>query len=258
MSTQPVAIVTGGSRGIGRAISVALGKLGYAVVVNYAARRDAADEVTTAITASGGRAAAVAANVSVAADRESLVSKTLTAFGRIDVLVNNAGIASPGRKDLLDATEAAWDEIFAINLKGPFFLTQLVVRTMIDLIRTGAIAGGKIINISSVSAYTASVNRGDYCMTKAALSMMTRLFADRLAAEGIGVFEIAPGIIETDMTGPVHEKYDSLIAGGITPIRRWGQPEDVARAVAAIVQDFFPFSTGDRFNVDGGFHMRRL
>jgi NAD(P)-dependent dehydrogenase (short-subunit alcohol dehydrogenase family) len=214
--------------------------------------------VTAAITAAGGRAAAVGADVANAEDREALVSQTWSDFGRIDVLVNNAGIASPGRKDLLDATEAAWDEVFAINLKGPFFLTQLVARKMIESVRSGTISSGKIINISSVSAYTASINRGDYCMTKAALSMMTRLFADRLAAEGIGVFEIAPGIIETDMTGPVHEKYDALIDEGLTPIRRWGRPEDVARAVTAIVQDYFPFSTGDRFNVDGGFHMRRL
>jgi NAD(P)-dependent dehydrogenase (short-subunit alcohol dehydrogenase family) len=143
-------------------------------------------------------------------------------------------------------------------LKGPFFLTQLVASKMIELADAGAVNGRKIINVSSVSAYTASVNRGDYCMTKAALSMMTRLFADRLAAHGIGVFEIAPGIIQTDMTGPVHEKYDALIAAGVTPIRRWGRPEDVARAVEAIVQDYFPFSTGDRFNADGGFHLRRL
>jgi NAD(P)-dependent dehydrogenase (short-subunit alcohol dehydrogenase family) len=258
MANQPVAIVTGGSRGIGRAISLTLAKLGHAVVVNYAANREAAEEVVAAITSAGGRALAIQGNVASAKDRQALVSNTLAQFGRIDVLVNNAGIASPGRKDLLEATEAGWDEVFSINLKGPFFLTQLVVKTMIECIHSGASTAGKIINISSVSAYTASTNRGDYCMSKAALSMMTRLFADRLAPEGIGVFEIAPGIIETDMTGPVHQKYDDLIAGGLTPIQRWGQPDDVARAVAAIVQDYFPFSTGDRFNVDGGFHMRRL
>jgi NAD(P)-dependent dehydrogenase (short-subunit alcohol dehydrogenase family) len=197
-------------------------------------------------------------NVAVAGDRESLVAATLTDFGRLDVLVNNAGIASPGRKDLLEATEAGWDEVFATNLKGPFFLTQLAARQMIELIRAGTQPAGTIINISSVSAYTASTNRGDYCMTKAGLAMMTWLFADRLASEGIKVFEIAPGVIETDMTGPVRDKYDRLIAEGLTPIRRWGQAEDVARAVAAIVQGYFPFSTGERFNVDGGFHMRRL
>jgi NAD(P)-dependent dehydrogenase (short-subunit alcohol dehydrogenase family) len=254
----PVALVTGGSRGIGRAICLELGRLGHAVVVNYATRREAAERVAAEIVAGGNPAIVAQGNVAVAGDRESLVAATLTDFGRLDVLVNNAGIASPGRKDLLEATEAGWDEVFATNLKGPFFLTQLVARQMIELIRAGTQPAGTIINISSVSAYTASTNRGDYCMTKAGLAMMTWLFADRLASEGIKVFEIAPGVIETDMTGPVRDKYDRLIAEGLTPIRRWGQAEDVARAVAAIVQGYFPFSTGERFNVDGGFHMRRL
>jgi NAD(P)-dependent dehydrogenase (short-subunit alcohol dehydrogenase family) len=254
----PVALVTGGSRGIGRAICLELGRLGHAVVVNYATRREAAERVAAEIVAGGNPAIVAQGNVAVAGDRESLVAATLTDFGRLDVLVNNAGIASPGRKDLLEATEAGWDEVFATNLKGPFFLTQLAARQMIELIRAGTQPAGTIINISSVSAYTASTNRGDYCMTKAGLAMMTWLFADRLASEGIKVFEIAPGVIETDMTGPVRDKYDRLIAEGLTPIRRWGQAEDVARAVAAIVQGYFPFSTGERFNVDGGFHMRRL
>jgi NAD(P)-dependent dehydrogenase (short-subunit alcohol dehydrogenase family) len=258
MHDRPVALVTGGSRGIGRAICLKLGAFGYAVAVNYASRRDAADEVVAQISAAGGRAIAARANVAAAPDRERLLATALDAFGRLDVLVNNAGIASPGRKDLLEATEAGWDEVFAINLKGPFFLTQLAARKMIELVRAGSISDGKIINISSVSAYTASVNRGDYCMSKAALSMMTWLFAERLASEGISVFEISPGVIETDMTGPVRDKYDKLIAEGITPIRRWGQPDDVARAVEAIVKGYFPFSTGERLNVDGGFHMRRL
>jgi NAD(P)-dependent dehydrogenase (short-subunit alcohol dehydrogenase family) len=258
MHEHPVTIVTGGSRGIGRAICLELGRLGHAVVVNYATRRDAADEVARHIEAGGSNAIVAQANIAVAADRESLVNAALANFGRIDVLINNAGIASPGRKDLLELSETGWDEVFATNLKGPFFLTQLVAGKMIDQVRTGRTAAGKIINISSVSAYTASTNRGDYCMSKAALSMMTWLFAERLAGEGITVFEISPGVIETDMTGPVREKYDKLIAEGLSPIRRWGQPEDVARAVAAIVQEYFPFSTGERLNVDGGFHMRRL
>jgi NAD(P)-dependent dehydrogenase (short-subunit alcohol dehydrogenase family) len=258
MSDQPAAIVTGGSRGIGAAICLELARLRYTVVVNYANRADAAEEVARKIESVGGVAMAAKANVAQAADRESLVAAALDRFGRIDLLVNNAGIASPGRRDLLEATEAGWDELFATNLKGPFFLTQLVARNMIERIRGGRQPGGKVINISSVSAYTASINRGDYCMAKAALSMMTRLFAARLAGDGISVFEIAPGIIETDMTGPVHEKYDELIAQGLTPINRWGAPSDVARAVAAFVEGYFPFSTGDRFNVDGGFHMRRL
>jgi 3-oxoacyl-[acyl-carrier protein] reductase len=257
-SDSPVALVTGGSRGIGRAICLELARQGHEVVVNYATRPDAADEVVGLIQSAGRHAVALQGDVSQQSDRQRLIDRAMSDFGRLDVLVNNAGIASPGRKDLLEATEDGWDKVFATNLKGPFFLSQLAARRMIDCIHGGITTGGYIINISSVSAYTASTNRGDYCLTKAAMSMMTWLFADRLAEEKIAVFEVAPGIISTDMTGPIREKYDKLIAGGITPIRRWGEPEDVARAVGAIVSGHFPFSTGERINVDGGFHMRRL
>ena len=258
MSQSPVAIVTGASRGIGRAIATELAAAGFRVVVNYASRRDAAEEVVAAIQTNGGTAICVAANVAVPEDREELVRRTLNDFKRLDVLVNNAGITSPQRKDLLEATEEGFDQVFGVNLKGPFFLSQLAANTMIRLGRNGAINGGKIINISSISSYAVSYQRADYCMAKAGMSMMTQLFADRLAEFAIGVFEVCPGVIETDMTGPVKEKYDRLIAEGVSPIRRWGQPEDVARAVHAIVQDYFPFSTGERINVDGGFHIRRF
>ncbi len=254
----PAALVTGASRGIGRAIACELARLHYAVVVNYATKADAAAAVVAEITAAGGRGLAVQANVGTSDDRRRLIDETLRAFGRLDVLVNNAGITSVGRHDLLDATEESWNQVFDTNLKGPFFLAQRAARTMIGQIAAGDSAGGKIINISSVSAYAVSTNRADYCMTKAAMRMMTWLLAERLAQEQIGVFEICPGVIESDMTAPVKEKYDRLIAEGLWPIRRWGQPEDVARAVAAIVQDYFPFSTGQCFNVDGGFHIRRL
>ena len=253
-----MAIVTGASRGIGSAIARMLAVGSYRTVVNYATRRDAAEEVVGLINGSGGTAISVGANVASAEDRKELIRRTLEEFGRLDVLVNNAGITSPQRKDLLEATEEGFDEVFAVNLKGPFFLSQLAANTMIDLKREGKIHDGKIINISSISAYAVSYQRADYCMAKAGLSMMTKLFADRLAEFGIGVFEICPGVIETDMTGPVKDKYDRLIAEGMSPIRRWGKPKDVARAVYAIVQGFFPFSTGERFNVDGGFHIRRL
>jgi NAD(P)-dependent dehydrogenase (short-subunit alcohol dehydrogenase family) len=196
--------------------------------------------------------------VALAADRASLIEETIKGFGRLDVLVNNAGITSPGRRDLLDATEESWDEVFGTNLKGPFFLSQLAARRMIELLAGGTISGGTIVNISSISAYAMSTNRADYCLAKAALQAMTWLFADRLAEERIQVFEVCPGVIATDMTGPVKEKYDRLIAEGLSPMRRWGQPEDVARAVAALVEGFLPFSTGERINVDGGFHIRRL
>jgi NAD(P)-dependent dehydrogenase (short-subunit alcohol dehydrogenase family) len=254
----PAALVTGASRGIGRAVVLELARLGYAVVVNYATRPDAAAEVVQEILNADGRAVAVQANVGMADDRRRLIEETLRAFGRLDVLVNNAGITSVGRHDLLEATEESFDQVFDTNLKGPFFLSQLAARTMIGRPAGDATNRGKIINISSVSAYAVSTNRADYCMTKAALRMMTWLFAERLAVERIGVYEVCPGVIASDMTAPVKEKYDRLIAEGLWPIRRWGQPEDVARAVAAIVQDFFPFSTGECFNVDGGFHIRRL
>ena len=258
MPEQPAAIVTGGSRGIGRAICLELARLGYAVVVNYASRADAAQEVVQTIESGGGRAIACRANVAVAADRTLLIDETCKSFGRLDVLVNNAGITSPGRRDILEATEESWDEVFGTNLKGPFFLSQRAARQMIELLAAGTIGRGTIVNISSISAYAMSTNRADYCLAKAAVQAMTWLFADRLAEERIQVFEVCPGVIATDMTGPVKEKYDRLIADGLSPMRRWGQPEDVARAVAALVEGYLPFSTGERINVDGGFHIRRL
>jgi NAD(P)-dependent dehydrogenase (short-subunit alcohol dehydrogenase family) len=258
MPETRVAIVTGGSRGIGRGICEELARLGLAVAVNYATRPDAAQEVVEGITAAGGQAIAVKANVGSPQDRQGLVAQTLDAFGRLDVLVNNAGITSQGRKDVLEATEESWDVVFDTNLKGPFFLTQIAAKEMIRLMGEGVIRQGKIVNISSISRFAISVNRADYCMTKAAIGMMTKLFAQRLADENINVYEVSPGVIASDMTAPVKEKYDKLIAEGLWPIRRWGQPVDVAKAVAAIVEDYFPFSTGDVFNVDGGFHFRSL
>jgi len=258
MAEQRAALVTGGSRGIGRGMCLELGRLGYAVVVNYASRADAAEQVVAEITAGGGTAVAAQGNVGADQDRRRLVQTALEQFGRLDVLVNNAGITSQGRKDVLEATEESWDLVFDTNLKGPFFLAQLAAGEMIRLIQQQKIPGGKIVNVSSISAHTVSLNRADYCMTKAAMGMMTKLFAVRLAEYGIGVFEICPGVIQTDMTAPVKEKYDRLIAEGLWPIRRWGLPEDIAKALAAIVSDYFPFSTGGRIDVDGGFHIRVL
>lgn len=258
MSNSPVAIVTGASRGIGRAIALELGRLGHAVLVNFARRADAAQQTVAEIEAAGGQAAPVQADVADETARQRLVATALDRFGRLDLLVNNAGITSPGRMDLLQATEQSWDQVFGTNLKGPFFLAQRAAREMIRLMGEGVLRQGKIINISSISAYAASPNRADYCLAKSALPMLTSLLADRLATERIQVFEVCPGIIDTDMTQPVRDRYDTLLAEGLAPQRRWGQPGDVARAVSAIVQDFFPYSTGERINVDGGFHIRRL
>jgi len=257
-SSKPVALVTGASRGIGRAIAVRLAREGYAVGVNYHSNTTAASEVVKEIGQAGGQAVPIQADVANAADRQGMVADLLERFGRLDLLVNNAGITSIGRKDLLEATDESWDTVFATNLKGPFFLAQLAACKMIELIDSQAINRGTIINVSSISAYAVSTNRADYCMAKAAMQMMTWLLADRLAEQRILVYEVCPGVIASDMTAPVKDKYDKLIADGMSPIRRWGQPEDVATAVAMLASGALGFTTGERINVDGGFHIRRL
>jgi len=260
----PIALVTGASRGIGRGIALALARAGHSVAINFASNHDAALECkqlcqAAAPAGSGASFETFQANISVARGREQLLKQVKDRFGWIDLLVNNAGVAPSERKDLLEATEASFDRLISINLRGPFFLTQAVANFWLaGLAEHAARPRPKVITISSISAYTASINRGDYCVSKAGLSMLTKLFAVRLAGEGIGVYEIRPGVVATDMTGPVKEKYDRLIAEGLTPIARWGTPDDVGRAVVAIAQDQFPFSTGEVFNVDGGFHIRRL
>jgi NAD(P)-dependent dehydrogenase (short-subunit alcohol dehydrogenase family) len=280
---NPTALITGASRGIGRGIALELAKLGFDVAVNYvgnekAARQTASDCAAQAKSAGKSiRAEVCQADVSSTADRRKLIDFTREKFGRLDLLVNNAGIAPTVRADILEAGEESFDLLININVKGPYFLTQLAARWMIEqsaprLASTAVLSQShlgasptprapyrpKIVTISSISAYTASTNRGDYCVAKAALSMITPLFAARLAEHGINVYEIRPGIIATDMTGPVKEKYDKLIGDGLTPIQRWGTPEDIGRAVSAIAQDLLPFSTGEVINVDGGFHLRRL
>ncbi len=261
----PAALVTGGSRGIGKGICLSLAQAGFGVVINYAANASAAEEckklcVNAAPAAGKVKFETLQADVANHRDRARLLAFIERELGWIDVLVNNAGAAPQVRADLLEATEESFDRLMAINLKGPYFLTQAVanywIRGLSDL--PSARAKPKVINISSVSAYAASINRGDYCVSKAGLSMATRLFAVRLAEYGINVYEVRPGIVDTDMTAVVKEKYDHMIADGLIPIARWGKPEDVGRAVVAIAQDFYPFSTGEVINVDGGFHLRRL
>lgn len=253
-----VALVTGGSRGIGRGIALALAQAGYAVAVNYARQAAAADDVAAQARLAGAMAQSFAGDIGDAAQRTALVDAVMDRFGRIDLLVNNAGVAPEKRADLLETDEESFDRLIRINLKGPFFLTQLVAQHMIKLVERDASAAPKIINVGSVSSYAVSVNRGEYCISKAGVSMMTQLFAARLAEYGILVYEIRPGIIATDMTAGVKEKYDTLIADGVTPIKRWGTPEDVGKVVTAIAADTLPFSTGEVINVDGGFHLRRL
>jgi 3-oxoacyl-[acyl-carrier protein] reductase len=240
---RPVALVTGASRGIGRGIALELARTGYDVLVNYARNADAARAVQAEIGALGARAETFAASIADSGARQALVDFTLDTFGRID---------------LLEATEESYDEVMGTNLKGPYFLTQRVANEMIRLMGDKQIPRGRVVFVTSMSAYTSSTNRGEYCLSKAGLSMAVALYADRLAEFGIPVLEVRPGIIATDMTSVVKERYDRLIGEGLLPLRRWGQPEDIGRAVAAVARGDLDYSTGTVINVDGGFCLRRL
>lgn len=244
-----VAIVTGGSRGIGKAITLELLKIDYSVIVTA---RNKSIEIEELEKKYQDRVFFVSCDISVEEDRKNLVSFAEKTFGKIDLLVNNAGVAPRERKDILEITPEDFDFLTDINLKGTFFVTQELTPL---LIRN---ENSRIVNISSMSAYTASVNRGEYCISKAGISMITKLFAARLAQYGVSVIEIRPGIIETDMTSKVKEKYEKLIAEGITPINRMGQPEDVAKCVVSVAQGNFDFCTGTVIDCDGGFNVRRL
>jgi NAD(P)-dependent dehydrogenase (short-subunit alcohol dehydrogenase family) len=256
MVERPVAIITGASRGIGKAIAIELATLGFDLVLNRA--QQSPPQTKKDVETLGARCEFVPADISKAQDRKYLVDTAKNKFGRCDLLVNNAGVAPLKRMDILEATEESFDRVLSINLKGPYFLTQLVANWMIEQKKQKPERNFRIVNIGSISSYTSSPSRGEYCVSKAGVSMMTKLYADRLAEYNIGVFEISPGIIETDMTSAVKDKYDKLIAEGLTPIRRWGRPEDVAKAVGAIAEGRLDFSTGTTINVDGGFHLRRL
>jgi NAD(P)-dependent dehydrogenase (short-subunit alcohol dehydrogenase family) len=253
-----VALVTGASRGIGRAIALELAAAGWDIAIGYARNRDAAEGVRREVRGKGRSAIICPGDLAKAEDRRALLATVRKDLRRLDALVNNAGSAPRARADLLEATEESFDETLAANLKGPYFLTQAAARWMVEIRKEHPERPLHIVSISSVSEYAASVNRGEYCVAKAGIGMMTKLFAARLAEHGIAVNEVRPGIIATDMTAGVKEKYDKLIADGLTPMPRWGQPEDVARAVAAILGGSFPFTTGAAFDVDGGFSFRRL
>ena len=239
-------MVTGASRGIGRAIAVELSKT-HSVVATYRGSVEAAKSLLKATGAD-----VVQSDISSRADRAALVEWLKTKHGRLDLLVNNAGVAPRERRDILAATEASFDELIAINLKGPHFLTQQIAPWMVEQ------GGGRIVFITSISSYTASVNRAEYCISKAGLSMSVALYAQRLAADNVRVFEIRPGIVRTDMIAAVERSYDEKIAAGLVPQRRMGEGQDVARAVRAIADGLLDYSTGQVIDVDGGFHLRTL
>lgn len=243
------AVITGGSRGIGLGIAKELLKIGCTAILT--ARKES-EEVYELKEKYGEKVVFIPCDISDINSIESLVSKVKETFGKIDLLVNNAGVAPKVRRDILEITPEDFDYLADINLKGTFFVTQKIAPLLIEN------GGGRIVNISSMSAYTASVNRGEYCISKAGISMMTKLYAARLAEYGISVLEIRPGIIETDMTSKVKEKYEKLIADGITPIKRMGQPEDIGKCVASIAQGNFDFCTGTVIDCDGGFNVRCL
>lgn len=244
--TLPVAIVTGASRGIGRAIAIELSRT-HRVVATYRGRRDAAESL-----AAETGAAIFQCDIASHADREALLKFTRTEFGRLDLLINNAGMAQRERSDVLEASEDSFDELIGTNLKGPHFLTQGAARWMV------AQGGGRIAFVTSISSYTASVNRAEYCIAKAGLSMSVALYAARLAQSNVQVFEIRPGIIRTDMIAAVEDVYEEKIANGMLPQRRMGESVDVARTVRAIADGLLDYSTGQILNVDGGFHLRVL
>ncbi len=247
------AIVTGASRGIGRAISLSLARDGYTVIAAARADKERSAEYIAELTAISPDSIYVPTDISKKEDRERLIDTVYDTFGHLDVLVNNAGVAPTERRDLLEMTEESMDRLLDINLKGTFFLTQYASQRMV-----AAGSGDMIINVTSMSAYTASINRGEYCISKAGLAMVTELFAARLAEYGIHVYEIRPGIIRTDMTAGVSAKYEALIDGGLLPIARMGLPEDIAKAVSALASGALPYSTGEVLNIDGGFHLRTL
>jgi NAD(P)-dependent dehydrogenase (short-subunit alcohol dehydrogenase family) len=260
----PVILVTGSSRGLGRGIAQQLAQRGYSVAINYASNVAAADE-TLALCEAGRQNEeqqflTMQADVANAADRERMLAEVLAHFGRLDCLVNNAGVAPLSRDDIVDTSEESYDRVMETNLKGPYVLTQAVARYWLGEQQEPLLSCGFcVIFVTSVSANTASTNRGEYCMSKAGLSMAAQLWSARLAADGIPVYELRPGIMISDMTAGAHEKYDGPIReGSLVPQRRWGTAEDVGRAVGALLDGDFPYSTGAVIDIDGGLQIRQF
>jgi NAD(P)-dependent dehydrogenase (short-subunit alcohol dehydrogenase family) len=255
---RPAALVTGARRGLGRGIALALADAGFDLALADLAIDDAMRATEADAAARGARVLPIAADVAELAGHAALVDAAWSAFGGVDCLVNNAGISSAVRGDLLEASVESFDRVLGLNLRGTFFLTQRVARRMVAETRDAGAPTRSIVVVSSANAFGAAPERADYVLSKTALSMMTRLFALRLAPHGIAVHEIRPGVMRTDMTAPATAKYDGWIAAGRVPQRRWGTPEDVGRTVAALAAGALPFTTGDAFHVDGGLHIHEL
>jgi NAD(P)-dependent dehydrogenase (short-subunit alcohol dehydrogenase family) len=254
--SRPVALVTGGRRGIGRASAHALAAAGFDLVIVDLERDRDAEETLAGIGARGGHSTFVTADVADLVAQPQLVDAAFDAFGRIDCLVNNAGVSVLARGDLLEVSVESYDRSLSVNLRGPFFLTQQVARRMLALTPGPGAPPRSIVTITSVNAEIASLSRGEYCISKAGASMLTRLFALRLAGSGIGVYEVRPGVIRTAMTAPVAERYERAIADGLSPIARWGEADDVGRAVATLASGGLPFSVGQVIYVDGGLNLK--
>ena len=255
---NPVALITGGSRGIGLGIAQALVQEGYDVAINGMRPENEVTEVLHRLRSHGTDAIYCQGDVASAAARQQMLDIIRQHYGRLNVLVNNAGVAPKERHDILNATEESYEYVMKTNLQGPYFLTQTVANWMIAQRQADQTFSAQIINISSISATIASVNRGEYCLSKAGMSMMTLLFAARLGEYGIPVYEVRPGVIKTDMTAGVVSKYDQLIKDGLCVQPRWGYPEDVGKAVVALAKGAFPYSTGQTIMVDGGLTIPRL
>lgn len=258
MVMKKVALITGGSRGIGYGIAKQLAKLGFDIAINGVRNEEDVKDVIDTLKQLGADTIYCQGNIASATDRQSILQKVKSHFGKLNILVNNAGIAPKERKDILNATEESFDEVINTNLKGNYFLTQHAANWMIEQQKASPAFSGCIINVSSISATVASINRGEYCISKAGVSMATQLFAVRLGEYNIPVYEVRPGVIATDMTSGVKEKYDALIQNGLCVQPRWGLPEDVGKCVGALAMGDFPYSTGQVFMIDGGFSIPRL
>ncbi len=257
-SMNPAALVTGGSRGIGLAIARQLCDNGYDVAINGVREAEAVREVLAGLRESGQNVIYCQGDIGSDEDRTAIVGKLKSEFGRLNVLVNNAGVAPKQRLDPLKATAESYDRLMRINLKGPYFLTQAIANWMVEQTSGDEDYSATIVTIGSISATVVSENRGDYCISKAGLAMHSKIWAVRLAEFGIPVYEVRPGVIRTDMTSAVTEKYDRLIAEGLTIQPRWGTPEDVGKAVLSLVSGDFPYSSGEVMMVDGGLTIPRL